>query len=86
MKWSHIPKKYFQGRPVGYKIVFYPVDLGSHDFNSTTVNYSTNATTLSGLAVDTMYTIQVSAVSSGGVGPTKRILAETGSIYFFACK
>ena len=78
VKWSHVPKQYFQGRPIGYKIVFYPVDLGSRDFNSVSVKYSTNATTLTDLAVDTIYTVQVSAVSSGGEGPAKRTIAETG--------
>ena len=78
VKWSHINKQYFQGRPVAYKIVFYPVDLGSRDVNSVSVKYSTNTTTLTGLAVGTMYTVQVSAVSSGGVGPAKKTLAETG--------
>ena len=77
VKWSHIQKQYFQGRPVGYKIVFYPVDRGSHDFNSVNVKHSTNTTVLTGLAVGTMYAIQVSAVSSGGVGSAKKILAET---------
>ena len=81
LKWSHIQKHFFQGRPVGYKIVFYPVDLGSRDFNSVSVNYSTNTTTLTGLAVGTMYIVQVSAVSSGGVGPAKKTIAETGNIY-----
>lgn len=76
--WSHIPKQYFRGTPVGYIIGFYPVDLGSSNSNSVSVKYSTNTTTLTGLAVDTMYTVQVSAVSSGGVGPAKKTLAETG--------
>ena len=82
MKWSHIHKHYFQGRPVGYKIIFFPVDLGNRNVCSVSVDYSTNATTLTGLAVDTMYTVQVSAVSSGGVGPAKKTLAETGRKIF----
>ena len=83
MKWNQIHNRYFQGRPIGYKIVFYPVDLKGRDYiDSVSVNYLTNATTLSGLAVDTMYTVQVSAVSSGGVGPAKETLAETGRKIF----
>ena len=82
MKWSHLHKQYFQGIPVGYKIDFYPVDLGSRDSNSVSVKYSTNTTTLTGLTVDTMYIVQVSAVSSGGVGPSKKTLAETGTRTF----
>ena len=77
--------QYFQGRPVGYKISFYPVGLGSRDFNSVSVKYSTNTTTLTGLAIDTMYTVQVSAVSSGGVGPAKKTIAETGRRTFILC-
>ena len=78
VKWSHVPKQYFQGRPVGYKIAFYPVNLGGPDYNRVSVKYSTNTTTLTGLVVDTMYTVEVSAVSSGGVGPARKAFAETG--------
>lgn len=77
VKWSHLRKKYFCGKPIGYKIVYHPVDLES-DFNFVSVNYTTNKTTLTGLSVYTMYAINVSAVSSGGVGPAKTTFATTG--------
>ena len=70
-------KKNFQGKPVGYKITYYPVDMKSN-FKSASVNYTINSTTLTDLAVHTMYAIQVSAVSSGGVGPGKNTSAATG--------
>ena len=72
-------KQYFYGQPIGYKIVYYPLDLESDVF-SVTVNYTTNITTLADLAVYTMYFINVSAISSGGVGPAKTTKARTGAI------
>ena len=82
VKWSHVHKQYFRGRPVGYKVVFYPVVLGNRYFKSVSVKYSTDTTTLTGLSVHTMYIVEVSAVSSGGVGPVKKTLAETGRSTF----
>ncbi|KAJ7334472.1 hypothetical protein OS493_014789 [Desmophyllum pertusum] len=79
VRWSHVKKQYFYGQPIGYKIVYYPLDLESDVF-SVTVNYTTNITTLADLAVYTMYVINVSAISSGGVGPTKTTKARTGAI------
>ena len=68
VKWSHLLDEHFQGQPIGYNITYYPVDLES-EINFTSVNYTTNSTTLSDLTVYTMYVINVSAVSSGGIGP-----------------
>ena len=73
-----MPKQYFQGKPIGYHISYYPVDLES-DFKFVSVNYTTNTTTLSDLAVFTMYIVNVSAVSSGGVGPANMTMARTRS-------
>ena len=68
VKWSRVPEEHFQGQPIGYNITYYPVDLES-DIKFTSVNYTTNTTTLTDLNVYTMYVINVSAVSSGGIGP-----------------
>ena len=42
-----------------------------------TVNYTTNFTELTNLTVFTEYVINVSAVSSGGVGPGNSTTAQT---------
>ena len=47
------------------------------DFNFVSVNYTTNTTTLRDLDVYTMYVVNVSAVSSGGVGPAKMVITRT---------
>ena len=78
VKWSHVPKEQFQGKPYGYNIRYYPEDVES-DINFVTLNYTTNVTTLINLTVYTMYVINVSAVSSGGIGPANTVKARTGS-------
>ena len=85
-KWSRVPKQYLQGEPIGYDIVYYPVDL-ERNFHVLNVSYTTNTTNLTELDVYTMYAINVSAVSSGGVGPAKSTYASTGSntILFLYC-
>ena len=85
-KWSHVPKQYLQGKPIGYRIVYYPVGL-KRNFSFLNVSYTTNITTLTELDVYTKYAINVSAVSSGGVGPAKSTFASTGSntILFLYC-
>lgn len=76
LKWSHLPEKHFNGIPIGYDVTYYPVDSESCiDFK--TVNYTTNTTILTNLTVYTMYVIDVSAVSSGGIGPAKTAQART---------
>jgi len=47
------------------------------DFKFVSVNYTTNSTKLTDLAVYTMYIVNVSAVSSGGVGPAKMVITLT---------
>ena len=76
MKWSHLPEVNFRGRPIGYKIIYYPAESRS-DVSFVRVNYSANTTTLTNLTVYTMYVIDVSAVSSGGIGPAKIARAQT---------
>ena len=68
----------FQGKPIGYKITYYPV-YSANDVISLNVNYTTNTTTLTNLTVYTMYAINVSAVSSGGIGPANTAKARTGA-------
>ena len=81
-----MPKQYLQGKPIGYNIVYYPVDL-ERNSQFLNVSYTTNTTNLTELDVYTMYAINVSAVSSGGVGPAKSTFASTGSntILFLNC-
>ena len=74
--WSHLLEKQFQGKPIGYEIIFHPVELGI-DVNHVSIKYMTNSTTLTNLTVYTMYVINVSAVSSGGIGPAKIARAQT---------
>lgn len=78
VKWSHVLEKHFQGQPVGYNVVYHPVDSES-DINFVRVNYTTNTTTLTNLTVYTIYVINVSAVSSGGIGPANTEKARTGA-------
>ena len=76
VRWSHLPEKYFRGQPVGYNIVYNPVDSESN-MNFVSLNHKTNTTTLTNLTVYTMYVINVSAVSSGGIGPANTVKART---------
>ena len=71
-----MPKQYFQGKPIGYNIRYYPVDLKRNAI-SFIVNYTTNTAALKNLAFYTMYVINVSAVSSGGVGPGNMTTTRT---------
>ena len=68
--------QYFNGKPIGYKISYYPVGL-KWKSRFASVDYSTNSTELTNLAVSTKYFIIVSAVSSGGVGPGISTTAPT---------
>ena len=63
---------------MGYRIIYYPVDLES-EIRFVSVNYTTNTTSLTKLDVYTMYLVYVSAVSSGGVGPANMTMTRTGS-------
>ena len=78
VKWSYLPEKDFQGKPLGYSLTYYPVDL-EIELKFMSVNDMMNTTTLTNLAVYTMYVINVSAVSSGGVGPAKTGKGRTGA-------
>ena len=69
-------KQYFKGKPIGYKISHYPAGF-EENFSFVTVNYTTNSTELTNLTVFTEYVINVSAVSSGGVGPGISTTART---------
>ena len=79
VNWRHLPEKYFRGQPLGFSIFYYPTDAES-DFDNMSVNYSTNAITLTNLKVYTIYLINVSAVSSGGIGPANTANARTGAV------
>lgn len=76
----------FQGQLIGYDITYQSMDL-ENDINFVRVNHTTNTTTLSRLNIYTMYVINVSAVSSGGIGPASTAKARTDAkgvvfIYF----
>jgi len=71
-----VPEQYYHGKPIGYNIIYCVVDM-ERDFNFVNVNYTTNTTTLKDLGVYTMYVVNVSAVSSGGVGPAKMLITRT---------
>ena len=78
VKWSHLQEEYFQGQPIGYKINCYPENL-EREVKFWTVNYRTSTATLTNLTIYTMYTVKVSAVSSGGIGPANTMKARTGA-------
>ena len=78
VNWSHLPEEQFQGKPIGYEITFHAVKLGI-DVNHVSIKYMTNSTTLTNLTVYTMYVINVSAVSSGGIGPANTVKVRTDS-------
>ena len=60
---------------MGYKVTYYPDGLESV-INLVAVNL-TNTTELTNLSAFTMYVINISAMSSGGVGPWNTIKART---------
>ena len=78
-KWNHLLDGDFQGEPIGYIITFHQVESES-DRIVVRVNYTTNTTTLTNLVVFTMYVINVSAVSSGGIGPANTAKVRTDAI------
>lgn len=76
IKWSHLLEEHFQGQPIGYYVTYFPANLkGGIDFVN--VNLESNNTTLSNLTTHTMYVINVSAVSTRGVGPANTTKART---------
>ena len=76
VKWSRLSKNHFQGEPISYQIVYYPANAEVERI-SMNAKYTTNTKTLTNLTVYTMYVINVSAVSSGGIGPAKTARART---------
>ena len=68
-------KQYLNGKLIGYKISYYPIGW-KRNLNFVTVNY-TNTTELNNLNAFTVYVINVSAVSSGGVGPGNNATVRT---------
>lgn len=76
VKWSHVEEEHVQGEPIGYEIKYHPINL-EFDQSYVSVNYATNTTRLSNLTVYTMYVINVSALSSGGIGPANTVKART---------
>lgn len=78
VQWTSLPHEDFRGQPIGYKIIYYPVEVVS-DLNFLRVNYTMNSTMLTNLTVYTIYVINVSAVSSGGIGPVKTANGRTDS-------
>ena len=78
VKWSHLPKKHFQGEPIEYQIVYYPADAEGGR-NSMSVNNTTNTTMLTNGTIYAMYVVNVSAVSFGGIGPANTAKARTGA-------
>ena len=78
VKWRHLPENYFQGEPLSYRITNNPI-ASENNINVFSVNYTSNTTTLTNLAVYTLYVINVSAVSFGGIGPANTVKARTGA-------
>lgn len=78
VRWSQIPADDFQGQPIGYKIMYYSVKFGN-EINFVNENYTSNTTILTNLSAFTVYVVNVSAVSSGGIGPASTAMARTGA-------
>lgn len=76
VKWTGLQEEDFRGKPIGYNIIYYPVEVEG-DINFLRVNYMTNTTMLTNLTFYTIYVINISAVSSGGIGPVKTAKART---------
>ena len=76
LEWSHLSEENFKGKPIGYIITYHTVG-SDHDKNVVCENVTRNATTLSNLTVYTKYIIDVSAVSSGGIGPANTARTRT---------
>lgn len=78
VKWSKMSEDHFRGQPIGYHITYYP-DGSEYETNFLSLNHTRNTAQLSNLIVYTVYVINVSAVSSGGIGPTSTMKARTGA-------
>lgn len=78
VQWSHLREKHFRGQPIGYHITYFPAD-SENKINYVKVNFASNNTILSNLTAYTIYVINVSAVSSGGIGPANTAKARTGA-------
>ena len=76
IKWNNLVKDQFQGQPIGYHITYYPDGI-ENDLNFLSVNHTKNSSVLSNLIAYTIYVINVSAVSSGGIGPAKTVKFRT---------
>ena len=76
VKWNYLSEEDFKGKPIGYNITYYSVDI-ENDVKFVRLNFTANTTTLTNLTVYTMYAINVSAVSSGGIGPANTARART---------
>ena len=77
VRWSLLLEEDFQGKLIGYRI--YYSEEAEDDAKVVYLNCTTNTATLTNLTVYTMYVINVSAVSSGGIGPGKTAKARTGA-------
>lgn len=76
VKWSHLSKEHFRGKPVGYYITYFPAD-SEGDIDFVNVDLASNYTVLLNLTAYTMYVINVSAVTPGGIGPANMARART---------
>ena len=76
VKWSHVPRQYFDGKPIGYNIHY--VCRADKDIKIVSVSSATNTITLSNLHVYSMYYVAVAAVNSEGEGPATKIFVSTG--------
>ena len=68
----------FKGKPIGYRVIYYSTDTEG-DIYAVNVSFTSNTTVLINLTVYTVYVINVSALSSGGIGPANTVKARTGA-------
>ena len=77
IKWSHLLEEHFQGQPIGYYVTYFPANFKVILTDFVNVNLESNNTTLLNLTAHTMYVINVSAVSTEGVGLANTAKART---------
>ena len=85
VKWSHVPRQYFRGKPIGYNVYFIP--YWDDGFPFVRVNYTINTITLTNLYFYTEYYIAVAPVNSAGEGPAESTRTTTGEnrLLFLSC-
>ena len=76
VKWSHVAEGDFQGEVIAATRLNI-IHLKKLKTSYVSVSYTNNTTVLANLTVYTVYVVNVSALSSGGIGPASTVKART---------